>query len=285
MEAFNQPVLLYFLALIYGLVIGSLLNVIIHRVPIQLKAEWFAHCCEYIAQKIPEPPAINLFFPRSFCPQCKTSIKARHNVPLLSWLWLRGKCHACNTAISIRYPIIELLTGLLFVYTTWHFGLTLQLLFALIFVSVIIVLFFIDIDQQLLPDSLTLGLLWTGLIANTQSLFTTLPDAVLSAAIAWISLWGFIKLYALITGKIGMGHGDFKLFAALGAFFGWVYLPFILLFSCLLGSITGLVVLKWQQKPANTPIPFGPFLCLGGLIVLFWGETLLSWYLQQFSVY
>lgn len=284
MEAFNQPLFLYSLALIYGLVIGSLLNVIIHRVPIQLKAEWFAHCCEYIAQTIPEPPAINLFFPRSFCPQCKTPIKARHNVPLLSWFWLRGKCHACNTAISIRYPLIELLTGLLFVYTTWHFGLTLQLLFALIFVSVIIVLFFIDIDQQLLPDSLTLGLLWTGLIANTQSLFTTLPDAVLSATAAWISLWGFIKLYALVTGKIGMGHGDFKLFAALGAFFGWVYLPFILLFSCLLGSMTGLVVLKWQQKPANTPIPFGPFLCISGLIVLFWGETVLSWYLQQFSV-
>lgn len=281
--SFNTHFLFYIFALLYGLATGSLLNVVIYRLPRMLKSEWLAQCAEYLAQDVPEKNTINLFFPRSFCPACNTTIKAHHNIPVLSWLWLKGQCKTCKHAISWRYPFIELLTALLFVINTWHFGLSWPLAFALIFISIIVALIFIDLDHQILPDSLTYSLLWTGLIANTQSIFAPLPDAVLGAAAGWFGLWIFIKGYALITGKIGMGNGDFKLFAALGAWFGWMCLPFILLFSCVVGSIVGLACLKWQHKSTSTPIPFGPFLCMAGLVVLWWKDDLLAWLFWNMS--
>lgn len=271
---------MYVTLALFSLAIGSLLNVIIYRLPLMLNREERQACCELLHIKENPTRPINLFLPRSFCPSCKTQIKAWHNIPLLSYLFLRGRCAACRSAISIRYPFIELITLSLSLYAAWHFGFTLQLSFALIALWLLICLFFIDLDHQILPDSLTLGLLWVGLIANTASLFAPLTIAVFSAAGAYIGLWLFIKLFYLMTGKIGMGNGDFKLFAAFGAWFGWKFLPLILLFSSISGTIIGLLYLYLQDKSKDTQIPFGPFLCISGLAALFWGQSILNWYLQ-----
>jgi leader peptidase (prepilin peptidase)/N-methyltransferase len=274
---------MWFMYLTVGFVslsVGSLLNVIIYRLPIMLEAEWREQCCELFALENKEENKINLFFPRSFCPNCKKLVTAWQNIPILSYLLLRGQCHTCHSAISIRYPFIEFLTLFLSLYASWHFGFTSQLPFVLLAIWLLISLIFIDLDHQLLPDSLTLSLLWIGLIANTYSLFIELPNAVLSAAGAYLGLWLFIKIFYLITGKIGMGNGDFKLFAAFGAWFGWMYLPLILLLSSISGAIIGVIYLKVNNKSNDTTIPFGPFLCISGLIVLFWGQAIIDWYLH-----
>ncbi|CEG56975.1 prepilin peptidase [Legionella fallonii] len=277
----TSPWFIYLVIALLSLTVGSLLNVVIYRLPIMLQNEWKQQCCELFAIKEEELKSnINLFFPRSFCPHCKSLVRAWQNIPLVSYLLLRGRCHQCHHPISIRYPLIELLTLLLSLYASWHFGLTLQLPFALLGIWLLICLIFIDLDHQLLPDNLTLSLLWVGLIANTQNLFTTLPIAVLSAVAAYISLWLFIKLFYLITGKIGMGHGDFKLFAAFGAWFGWQYLPLILLFSSITGAIIGSIYLSVNNKSKETTIPFGPFLCIAGLASMFWGQAIINWYLR-----
>lgn len=273
---------LYVALAVFSLCVGSLLNVIIYRMPLMLTAEWKRQCCELLDMKEKEPQQhINLFFPRSFCPHCKTLVSAWQNIPIISYLFLKGRCHTCHGPISIRYPLIELLTLILSVYASWHFGFTLMLPFVLLAIWILICLIFIDIDHQLLPDSLTLSLLWLGLLANTQYDFaSSLTDAVCSAAGAYLALWVFIKLYYVITGKIGMGHGDFKLFAAFGAWFGWVLLPLILLMSSLTGAIVGIIYLKHNNKHPDTTIPFGPFLCISGLIALFWGHDIIDGYLH-----
>lgn len=279
----NHSWFLYSALALLSLAIGSLLNVVIYRLPIMLQKEWLHEYHQLMnIQNTEESHQVNLFFPRSFCPACNTMIKAWQNIPLLSYLFLRRRCYYCHTSISPRYPLIELATMFLSLYACWHFGFTWQLFFALIAIWILICLFFIDLDYQLLPDNLTLGLLWLGLIANTQNLFTSLPDAVLSAAAAYIGLWFFIKLFFLATGKIGMGHGDFKLFAAFGGWFGWKLLPLILLFSSLLGAILGSLYLYSYKKSRDTAIAFGPFLCFSGLIALFWGQELFDWYLHFF---
>ncbi len=271
---------MYVVIALFSLAVGSLLNVIIYRLPIMLEREWKQQCYELVGGKEDEQQTINLFVPRSFCPSCKAMVRAWQNIPILSYLLLRGRCYQCKNPISIRYPLIELSTLLLSLFASWHFGFTLQLVFVLIGIWILICLIFIDLDHQILPDSLTLGLLWIGLIANTQSLFTSLPQAVLSAAGAYMGLWIFIKLFYLFTGKIGMGHGDFKLFAAFGAWFGWVFLPLILLLASISGTIIGLLYLHLQGKSKDTTIPFGPFLCVSGLISLFWGHSIVNWYLH-----
>lgn len=278
----NNPYWLYVTIGLFSLAVGSLLNVIIYRLPIMLQTEWKEQCCELLQIKEEVgKKSINLFFPRSFCPHCKALVKAWQNIPILSYIFLKGRCYTCHEPISIRYPLIELLTLVLSLYASWHFGFTLQLPFALVAIWLLLSMVFIDLDHQLLPDSLTLGLLWLGLIANTQGLFTSLPDAVLSAAGAYLSLWLFVKIFYLITGKIGMGHGDFKLFAAFGAWFGWMLLPLILLLSSICGAIVGLMYLALTKKSKDTTIPFGPFLCFAGLISLFWGHAVINWYLHM----
>ncbi|WP_454783712.1 prepilin peptidase [Legionella sp. WA2024007413] len=279
-ELINTPWFMYVVIALFSLAVGSLLNVIIYRLPIMLEREWKQQCYELVGGKEDEQQTINLFVPRSFCPSCKAMVRAWQNIPILSYLLLRGRCYQCKNPISIRYPLIELSTLLLSLFASWHFGFTLQLVFVLIGIWILICLIFIDLDHQILPDSLTLGLLWIGLIANTQSLFTSLPQAVLSAAGAYMGLWIFIKLFYLFTGKIGMGHGDFKLFAAFGAWFGWVFLPLILLLASISGTIIGLLYLHLQGKSKDTTIPFGPFLCVSGLISLFWGHSIVNWYLH-----
>lgn len=279
-EIINLPAA-YFLLALFTLAIGSLLNVIIYRLPAMLHACLMNECRNLVNLAEESSNSINLFLPRSFCPTCKKTIPAKYNIPLLSYLFLRGRCKYCKQPISLRYPLVETLCCLLSLLASWYFGFSLSLIFILLFIWILIALFFIDLEQQLLPDSLTLGLLWLGLLANTQSLFTSLPIAVLSAAGAYLVLWLFIKLFYLFTGKIGMGNGDFKLFAAFGAWFGWTQLPLILLFASLTGAITGLIYLKTQGKNKDTPIPFGPFLCLAGLVSLFWGKLIMQWYLSH----
>ena len=274
--------LLYTCVAIFSLIVGSLLNVVIYRLPLMMEATIKSEC-RALLDRVEEPDStVNLFFPRSFCPSCKSKLKAWHNIPVLSYLFLRGRCGNCQQSISLRYPMIELLTCLLSVFASWHFGFNGHLVFALLFIWLLIPMIFIDIDHQLLPDSLTLSLLWIGLIANTYNLFTPLSTAVLSAAGAYLSLWLFIELFYLVTGKIGMGNGDFKLFAAFGAWFGWTLLPMILLFSSIVGAVIGVIYLKLQQKSNDTPMPFGPYLCVAGLISLFYGQQIMGWYLGRF---
>lgn len=277
------PLTAYIFLGLFSLTVGSLLNVIIYRLPLMLNAEWTSECRNLLHLADEPKPNINLFFPRSFCPGCKNLIPFWHNIPVLSYCILRGRCHQCHQSIPFRYPLIEMISLILSLLAAYSFGFSLPLLFSLLFIWALICLFVIDLQHQILPDSLTIGLVWLGLIANTQNLFTTLPNAVLSAAGAYMSLWLFIKLYYLVTGKIGMGHGDFKLFAAFGAWFGWTQLPLILLFSSITGAITGIIYLKSTQQTRETPIPFGPFLCIAGLISLFFGKTIIHWYLGFYS--
>lgn len=275
-----NPMIAYVLLGLLALAVGSLLNVIIYRLPLMLQAEWQAQCNELLPlPEAPLTPAINLFFPRSFCPHCNTTIPAWHNIPIISYCLLRGTCRQCQQTIPLCYPLVEASCLILSLVAAWFFGFGLSLVFVLLFIWLLIVIVMIDINQQLLPDNLTLSLLWLGLIANTQSLFTSLPNAVLSAAGAYLALWLFVKLYYLITGKIGMGNGDFKLFAALGAWFGGIQLPLILFVSSILGAITGLIYLKATHQTKDTPIPFGPFLCLAGLLSLFMGKSMIRWYM------
>jgi leader peptidase (prepilin peptidase) / N-methyltransferase len=281
-EIMNSPAAIFLLAL-FALAMGSLLNVIIYRLPLMLRANWIKEYPNPNLAQLTEGfnTSINLFFPRSFCPSCKTTISAKHNIPILSYCLLRGRCNKCKQPISLRYPLVEILSCLLSLYCAWNVSLSLDLLFILLFVWILIALFFIDLEQQLLPDSLTLGLLWLGLFANTQSLFTSLPDAVFGAAAAYLALWFFIKLFYLLSGKVGMGNGDFKLFAAFGAWFGWPQLLLILLLASLIGAITGIIYLQVAGKTKDTPIPFGPFLCLAGFISLFWGNALVDWWIYN----
>ncbi len=272
-----------FLTLLF-LSIGSLLNVISYRLPLMLNKEWLKECCSLLklSSITTDKKPLNLFFPRSFCPSCNTQLKSYHNIPLLSYLALKGQCAYCKTSIHWQYPLVELITCMLSLLTVWWFGISLTAAFSLLFIWLLIPITIIDYNYQLLPDSLSLSLLWLGLIANTQHLFTPLPNAVLSAVAAYLSLWLFIKLFYLITGKQGMGNGDFKLFAAFGAWFGWTQLPLILLLASLIGSIYGIIYLKITKKTKETPIPFGPFLSLAGLVSLFFGHQIIDLYLKMY---
>lgn len=280
-EIIASPFSYIFLAL-FALAIGSLLNVIIYRLPMMLRSDMEQECraCLHLPQTTEKK--VNLFFPRSFCPNCKTTISAINNIPLLSYCLQRGRCKHCKHPISIRYPIVELVSCLVALFAAWSLGFNLTLVYALVFCWILICLFFIDLEHQLLPDSLTLSLLWLGLLANTQSLFTFLSDAVISCVIAYLSLWLFMKLFYLLRGKIGMGNGDFKLFAAFGAWFGWTQLPLILMIASFSGAVVGSLYLWIKQQKKDTPISFGPFLCVAGFFSLFWGKTFMNWYLSLF---
>lgn len=257
---------MFCLLALFSVVIGSFLNVVIHRLPIMIQE---AH--------LGISPSVNLFLPRSFCIHCKMLIHWWQNIPLLSYLALGGRCANCHSPIALRYPLVEAFSAVLALYSSWHFGFTSTLIFALLFIWLLIPLFLIDLNHQILPDSLSLSLLWLGLLANTHNLFTALPNAVISAVVAYLFLWILIQIFYLLTGKIGMGNGDFKLFSAFGAWFGMEQLPIILLCASFSGSIVGLLYLRHYKKSRDTPIPFGPFLCVAGLVSLFWGKTIVNW--------
>ena len=275
---FIDPVTAYIFLGVLSLAVGSLLNVVIHRLPLMLQKEWRIDCRQLL--DLPEIPekSINLFFPRSFCPQCNQPVRAWQNIPLISYLLLRGRCHPCKQSISLRYPFVEALSMGLSLAAAYCFGFNLTLLFVCLFIWLVIALCFIDLQHQILPDGLSLSLLWLGLIANTQALFTSLPNAVFATVGAYLGLWLFIKLFYLLTGKIGMGHGDFKLFAAFGAWFGWTQLPLILISASLSGAVVGAIYLKSTAQSHKTPIPFGPFLCIASLLALFYGNKIWDWY-------
>ena len=264
-----------------GLCVGSFLNVVIHRLPKMMEQDWLAQCAELRGEAAPDQgEALSLAKPRSRCPSCGHQITALENIPLLSYLLIiKGKCSGCGTRISPRYPVIELMTGLLSAYAAWHFGPTIQTIGALALLWALIALSAIDLDTQLLPDSITLPLLWLGLAFNLWSAFADLPTAVIGAMAGYLSLWSVFWLFKLATGKEGMGYGDFKLLAALGAWLGWQMLPAIILLSSIVGAIVGIALIVAARRGRNVPIPFGPYLAAAGVIALFWGQQITQGYL------
>jgi leader peptidase (prepilin peptidase)/N-methyltransferase len=262
-----------------GLCVGSFLNVVIHRLPKMMEAQWRAECSELINGTPAEPaPKYNLVKPDSSCPKCGTPIRAWQNVPIVSWLALRGKCAACKTPISARYPAVEALTGLLSVAVAWRYGFSIQMLAGLLFVWALVALTFIDLDTQLLPDNITLPLVWIGLLLNAFGLFVDLRSAVLGGIAGYMLLWSVYWGFRLLANKEGMGYGDFKLLAAICAWFGWQVLPLVVIVSAVSGTIVGSAALVASKRGLDTRIPFGPYLAVGGLVALFWGrEAVVRW--------
>ena len=275
------PVFLIGFIFLLGLMVGSFLNVVIYRLPVMMDQQWRRDCLEYL--KLPpeaQGEVFNLLFPRSRCQLCKTEIKAYQNIPVLSYVLLQGKCAACGATISMRYPLIELLTGLCSALVAWRFGFCLQMLFALLLTWSLIALSFIDIDRQLLPDSITLPMLWLGLLLSLFSIFTDSRASIIGALAGYLSLWSVFWLFKLITGKEGMGFGDFKLLALFGAWLGWQYLPLIILLSSLVGAVIGSLVMAVKKLALSQPIPFGPYLAAAGWLALLWGKELNTLYLH-----
>jgi leader peptidase (prepilin peptidase) / N-methyltransferase len=264
-----------------GLAIGSFLNVVIHRLPKMMEREWQAQCAELRGETAPAQPRYDLVTPRSGCPSCGHQITALENVPLASYLWLRGKCSACRAPIGIRYPIVEALTGVATAYCAWRFGFGYAAFGAMLFTWCMIALAGIDIDTQLLPDSITLPLLWAGLLVNLRGTFVDLQSAVIGAVAGYLVLWVVYWAFRLATGKEGMGFGDFKLLAAIGAWLGWKMLPLVILASSFVGAVAGIGLMILARRGRDVPIPFGPYLAGAGLIALFWGKGIVDHYLAQ----
>lgn len=275
----DQPAFFITTITLFGLLVGSFLNVVIHRLPKMMETEWACHHAESRGEELPPSAEYNLVAPRSACPTCGHQITALENIPVLSYLALGGKCSACKTSISARYPLVEALTGALSGMVAWHFGFNSMAIAALLFTFALIALTFIDFDTFLLPDDITLPLLWAGLMINLGGGFTDLHSAVIGAVVGYLSLWSIYWIFKLVTGKEGMGYGDFKLLAAIGAWFGWQLLPAVILLSSLLGSVIGIGLIILARHGRNVPIPFGPYLALGGIAALFWGPQLARFYL------
>jgi leader peptidase (prepilin peptidase) / N-methyltransferase len=287
------------LVLVIGLLVGSFLNVVIHRLPIMMEREWKAQAEEIVGARAYEPPRFedttlatyNLVVPRSACPKCGAMISAWQNIPVVSYIFLRGACANCGAKISIRYPLIELLTGVLSAAVAWKFGLSWYCAAALVLTWALVALSAIDFDHQLLPDDITLPLLWIGLLL---SLAATIPsfglpvdsrDSIIGAAAGYVSLWSVYKLFKWLTGKEGMGYGDFKLLAALGAWLGWQMLLVVILISAFAGAIVGISLVAFRGRDRDIPIPFGPYLAAAGWVALMWGDQLLSSYFRLAGVY
>ena len=281
LEFLASPLALAACALLLGLIIGSFLNVLIHRLPIMLDRDWTTQSREMLS--LPPEPAgatYNLLLPHSECPHCAHKIRAWENIPVVSYLMLRGKCSSCRAKISLRYPLVELATGILSAFVVYHFGLGWEAAAFLVLTWGLLAMSLIDADHQLLPDVLVLPLLWLGLIVNGQGLFTNLYDALWGAVAGYLSLWLVYWAFKLITGKEGMGYGDFKLLAMLGAWGGWQILPLTILLSSLVGAVLGVLMLRMRNAQTSTPIPFGPYLAIAGWIALLWGDQITTSYMQ-----
>ncbi|MGH8770134.1 MAG: prepilin peptidase [Burkholderiales bacterium] len=281
LEMLASPGVLITLVVIVGLIIGSFLNVVIYRLPKMMEREFRAQCAELAGTPMASEPAFNLASPRSCCPQCNRPIPPLENIPVLSYLVLRGKCAQCGRPIALRYPLVEGLSAVLSGYVAWRFGLTVAMAGALIFCWTLIVLTMIDIDTQLLPDSLTLPLIWLGLLLNLNGTFADLRSAVIGAVVGYLLLWSVYWCFKWATGKEGMGYGDFKLLAAIGAWLGWQLLPLTILLSSLVGAAVGITLIVFRRHGRDTPIPFGPYLAAAGLIALFWGRPIMQTYWQS----
>lgn len=277
-----EPVAGTTMAAVLGLVVGSFLNVVIHRLPKMLERGWMVECAQLRGEEPLPAEKLTLATPRSRCPSCGHGIAAWENIPIVSFLFLRGRCRACHARISLRYPLVETLSGVLSGYAIWHFGASWAGIGALFFMWCMIALTFIDFDTQLLPDSITLPLLWAGLLLNLGSAFTDLRSAVIGAAAGYLSLWSVYWAFKLATGKEGMGYGDFKLLAAIGAWLGWQMLPLTILASSMVGAVVGIALIVFARHGRSIPIPFGPYLAAATVIALFWGKPLTEKYLGLF---
>ncbi|MEE4191181.1 MAG: A24 family peptidase [Halieaceae bacterium] len=281
----QQPLLLYVFLLLLGMTVGSFLNVVIYRIPAMIEREEHAYCTALLeGGEPPEQEPFNLATPGSRCPHCGHAIRPWENIPVISWLLLRGRCSSCQAGISIRYPLIEASCGALTVLLGLQFGgLSAALGMALLFTWALLALTMIDIDTMLLPDAITLPLMWLGLLVNLFGLFAPLQDAVIGAMAGYGVLWSVFWLFKLFTGKEGMGYGDFKLLAALGAWLGWQALPMIILLSSFVGAVLGILVMALQKRGKDVPIPFGPYLAIAGWIALVWGNDIMAWYWANFT--
>jgi len=292
----QQPIYFYVIITILGLLIGSFLNVVIHRLPIMMERAFKKDASEYFSldgatatldknnNGESQDQPFNLAVPRSACPKCQHNITALENIPVVSYLWLKGKCRGCQSKISPRYPLVELLCGVLSLVIAVEFGVTWQAVAALILTWVLIALTFIDFDTMLLPDSIVLPVLWLGLLCNNFGLFTDLQSAFFGAVIGYLSLWSIYWAFKLLTGKEGMGYGDFKLFALLGAWLGWEYLPLTILLSSVVGAVIGIALMLNRGKKTDLAIPFGPYLAIAGWIAMIWGEQINNAYLSYMGL-
>lgn len=286
LDAFREHSWFYLGTLaILGMLVGSFLNVVIYRLPKMMETEWSQQCRDYLhsdeatpLQAAPQVAKYNLVVPRSACPACGHKITAFENIPVLSYLWLGGKCSACKTKISARYPAIEALTGIVTVFLAWKFGVSIAAACAIGFTWALIALTFIDADTTLLPDDITLPLLWAGLIINVFGVFTSLPSALFGAVLGYLSLWSVYWLFKLLTKKEGMGYGDFKLLAAIGAWLGWQMLGQVILLSAMVGAVVGIIGIVLYGREKGAKIPFGPYLAAAGFIALVWGANINQWY-------
>ena len=279
MEIFQDPLVFVTTCTLLGLFVGSFLNVVIHRLPVMMEHEWQAEAASLRGEGIAASPRrFNLATPRSRCPHCGHLIGALENIPVVSYILLRGRCRHCGASISPRYPLIEVLCAVLSGFTAFHFGYGLAAIGALVFVWSMIALCFIDLDTQLLPDSITLPLLWLGLLLNLGDTYTDITGAVVGAAAGYLTLWSVYWLFKLATGKEGMGYGDFKLLAAIGAWLGWQILPLTILLSSLVGAVVGIALIVFRRHGRELPIPFGPYLAAAGLLALYWGTPLTAAY-------
>ena len=278
----DDPAAFAAVAGLFGLMVGSFLNVVIHRLPKMMEQDWQCQCAELRGEAPPVAETLTLAIPRSRCPNCGHQITALENIPILSWLMLRGKCSGCSAPISMRYPLVEAVTGILTAFAAWHFGFGWAAAGAILFVWAMVALTGIDFDTQLLPDSITLPLVWLGLLFNLSGTYTSLSSAVIGAVAGYLSLWSVYWGFKLTTGKEGMGFGDFKLLAAIGAWLGWQMLPLTILLSSFVGAIVGIGLIVLAKRGRNVPIPFGPYLAAAGLIALFWGKPLTQIYLGAF---
>lgn len=287
--------ILTFLVLIIGLLVGSFLNVVIFRLPVMMQRGWKKECMEYLnlddhrsdcSQQSDSSPSsmnaepFNLTLPLSHCPTCNSAIKPYQNIPVLSYIFLKGKCASCKTHISLRYPLIESFSGICSAIVACHFGFSIEMLFALLLTWSLIALSFIDIDHQLLPDSITIPILWLGLFLSLFSIYTDTHSSIIGAIAGYLTLWTVYQIFKLLTGKEGMGYGDFKLLSLFGAWLGWQYLPLIILLSSLVGAVIGIAMVIIVKKDHNIPIPFGPYLAAAGWLALLWGDGINTLYLN-----
>jgi len=288
----DNAVVFYGVVAFISLMVGSFLNVVIHRLPIMMERGWREGVIDYLTDQRKDknrpldlefetelpPSPFNIATPRSRCPHCAHEITAWQNIPVISYLFLGGKCAACRAGISVRYPLVELVTLLLSLVVAWKLGPTPAAMLGIVVTWFLVAMSMIDFDHQLLPDTMTLPLMWIGLIAALYSIFTDLQSAVVGAAAGYLILWSIYQVFKLVTGKEGMGYGDFKLLAALGALLGWQALPAIVLLSSLVGAVVGLVLIAITGRDKNIPIPFGPYLATAGWLAMLWGDDLSTWY-------
>lgn len=284
----QTPAFFYLSVAVISLSVGSFLNVVIYRLPKMMEYSWYHDCREYLADEVKntkakELTAMTLSKPDSTCPNCNHKIRFYENIPLLSWLALKGKCSQCKNAISIRYPLVELCTALLSLAVAYHFGVSKQTFWVIILTWGLVSLTLIDLDHMLLPDQITLPLLWLGLLININGTFVPLTDAVIGASVGYMSLFSVFWLFKLLTGKEGMGFGDFKLLAVFGAWAGWQLLPLLILMASVVGAVVGISLMIFKKHQRDQAIPFGPYLAVAGWITLLWGDGIWSWYLQQLA--